>query len=99
MKNSLESRLSELEATMPHGYTLLDTEGREVLKSNLPPLRWMAQTIHVLQNGDREARMILLDQLNRAHKSDAGDLLWQIVLAANYPAGTESERKGVRLDD
>jgi len=75
----LRKRVEELAARAPHGYTLVDNDGREVLTSELEPLDWYQDVVALLNDPTRSGEVAeLREKLDRVVSSRPGCLLWQV---------------------
>lgn len=87
MGRSIESRIEELEGSIPRGYTTFDSNGRPVIQSNLPLAEWVRWAFSVLSGRRGETRRRLLDDLSRSERSADGSLLHEYLLAIYEPVG------------
>jgi len=83
MGRSIESRLEELENSMPRGYTTFDGNGKPVIQSDLPALEWYMEALALLRSRGREAaKERLRAQLAASVDVDnAGGYLYQMLAA------------------
>jgi hypothetical protein len=83
MGRSIESRLEELENSMPRGYTTFDGNGKPVIQSDLPALEWYMEALALLRSRGREpAKERLRAQLAASVDVDnGGGYLYQMLAA------------------
>jgi hypothetical protein len=87
MARNIESRIEELEDSMPRGYTTFDSDNKPVIQSSLPGLEWYRWAITLLgSRGHKQEKAFLIAQLERSEGRDnSGGLLYEMVLAMAQP--------------
>jgi hypothetical protein len=83
MARNIESRIAELEDSIPRGYTTFDGNGKPVIQSDLPALEWYMEALALLRSRGREAaKERLRAQLAASVDVDnAGGYLYQMLAA------------------
>jgi hypothetical protein len=94
MRGNLESRLRELEDSMPRGYTTFDSQGRPIIHSLVTGLQWFKAACDLFDSPGRDEEKELMRQHLAASvgQDNGGGYLYQLIEAmADGPVETKPD--------